>query len=83
MSTIIYINQSKKFNNKYKKRKEPANYTDHTYKDFLDFIEKYPDTPITEMDTVINSQSGPYIQTFLFRDTKFMIGFIKNLVINR
>ena len=31
--------------------------------------------PTTEMDTVLNSQSGPYIQTFYF-ESGIMIGFI-------
>lgn len=30
----------------------------------------------TEMDTVYNFQSGPYIQTFIFENTSFMIGFL-------
>jgi IS30 family transposase len=28
------------------------------------------------MDTVYNFQSGPYIQTFIFENTSFMIGFL-------
>lgn len=70
--------QRKQFNKKYKKRKQPVNYIGHTYKDFLEFLDKYPDSPITEMDTVINNVSGPYIQTFIFKDSKFMIGFVKH-----
>ena len=66
----------KKFKNKYKKRKEPANYDGHRYKDYLKFKEENPDTPTTEMDTVLNSQSGPYIQTFYFEGSGLMIGFI-------
>lgn len=30
------------------------------------------------MDTVMNSLSGPYIQTFIFPNTSFMIGFLHN-----
>lgn len=66
----------KKFKNKYKKRKEPANYDGHRYKDYLKFKEENPDTPTTEMDTVLNSQSGPYIQTFYFEGSGLMIGFL-------
>lgn len=66
----------KKFNKKYKKRKEKVNYKDHTYKDYINFKNNNPDTPTTEMDTVMNSLSGPYIQTFYFEESGLMIGFL-------
>lgn len=66
----------KQFNNKYKKRKEPVNYDGHKYEDFLKFKEDNPNTPVTEMDTVLNSLSGPYIQTFEFENTGIMIGYL-------
>ena len=66
----------KQFQQKYKKRKEPANYTGRRYEDFLRFCEENPDTPVTEMDTVWNDPSGPCIQTFIFDRTGFMIGFL-------
>ena len=66
----------KQFKQKYKKRKEPANYTGRTHKDFLRFREEHPNTPIVEMDTVYNDSSGPYLQTFLFEKASFMIGFL-------
>jgi IS30 family transposase len=66
----------KQFKNKYKKRKEPSNYENHKYKDYLKFKEENTDTPTTEMDTVLNSNSGPYIQTFYFEESGLMIGFI-------
>lgn len=66
----------KQFKNKYKKRKEQANYENHKYKDYLKFKEDNPETPTTEMDTVLNSQSGPYIQTFYFEGSGLMIGYI-------
>ena len=68
--------QRKKFKEKYKKRKEPACYKGHTYVDFLAFREKHPDTPHVEMDTLFNSPSGPYLQTFMFTHVPFMLGFI-------
>lgn len=61
---------------KYKKRKEPINYTGRTYNDYLNFLTENPNVPTTEMDTVMNSLSGPYIQTFIFEKTGFMIGFL-------
>lgn len=60
---------------KLKKRKEPANYDGRRYEDYLRFCSENPETPIVEMDTVYNSPSGPYIQTFQFVRTSFMIGF--------
>jgi len=68
----------KQFKSKYKKRKDPANYTGRTYADFLHFRSQHPDTPIVEMDTVYNNPSGPYLQTFLFEKTAFMFGFLHN-----
>ena len=66
----------KQFKHKYKKRKEPANYENHKYKDYLKFKEDNPIVPTIEMDTVLNSKSGPYIQTFYFEGSGLMIGFL-------
>ncbi len=61
---------------KLKKRKEPANYEGRTYTDYLEYKIQNPNVPTTEMDTVYNNQSGPYIQTFIFENTSFMIGIL-------
>ena len=61
---------------KYKKRKEPVNYDNRRYADFLRFRTEHPETPVVEMDTVQNSPSGPYLQTFLFEKTAFMVAFL-------
>ena len=61
---------------KLKKRNEPANYTGRKYEDYLQFKEENPDVPTTEMDTVYNNQTGPYIQTFIFENTSLMIGIL-------
>ena len=61
---------------KFKKRKESANYEGRTYTDYIEYKVKYPNIPTTEMDTVYNNQSGPYIQTFIFENTSFMIGIL-------
>ena len=66
----------KQFKNKYKKRKQPANYTGRKYEDYQEFIKNNPSANTVEMDTVMNSLSGPYIQTFIFPNTSFMIGFL-------
>lgn len=65
----------KQFKNKYKVRKEPANYDGRRYKDYLKFIAENPFALIIEMDTVYNQQDGPYIQTFIIPNTSFMFGF--------
>ena len=59
-----------------KKRKEPKNYTDRTYTDYLEYKVLNPGITTTEMDTVYNFQTGPYIQTFIFENTSFMIGIL-------
>jgi len=61
---------------KLKKRKEPINYAGRTYSDFLRFRADHPDIPIVEMDTLYNKHTGPFLQTFLFERTAFMIGFL-------
>ena len=70
------VNRKKRFSNKYKKRKEPANYEGKKYEDYLRFLSENPETPVVEMDTVYNSPQGPFIQTFLFVKTAFMIGIL-------
>ncbi len=62
--------------NKFKKRKEPVNYEGRTYIDYLEYKIKHPNIATTEMDTIYNNQSGPYIQTFIFENTSFMIGIL-------
>ena len=63
--------------NKLKKRAEPADYTGRKYEDYMEYIKSNPTFATTEMDTVYNSQSGPYIQTFIFENTGLMIGLLK------
>ena len=67
----------KQFKDKYKKRKQPALYDGHKYKDYQELKKENPNVKTTEMDTVMNSVSGPYLQTFYFEDTEFMIGKLK------
>lgn len=68
--------KKKSSNTKLKKRKEPADYTGRTYADYLQYKLNNPDKSTTEMDTVYNHQVGPYIQTFIFENTGFMIGIL-------
>ena len=66
----------KKRKPKCKKRKEAVNYNGRKYQDYLRFREENPETPVTQMDTVYNNPSGPFLQTFLFEKTEFMVGFL-------
>lgn len=61
---------------KMKKRKDPVIYEGRTYTDYLEYKIKNPNITTTEMDTVYNNQLGPYIQTFIFENTSFMIGIL-------
>ena len=63
--------------NKLKKRSESADYTGRKYEDYLEFVKNNQSSPTTEMDTVYNNPDGPYIQTFIFENTSFMIGLLK------
>ena len=67
---------SMKKRKKLKERKEPVNYDGHRYSDYLEFVKEHPNVITTEMDTLYNQQDGPYIQTFIFENTGFMIGFL-------
>lgn len=66
----------KQFKNKYKIRKESVNYSGRKYEDFIHYRKENPYLPVVQMDTVYNSPHGPYLQTFLFEKTAFMIGFL-------
>ena len=61
---------------KLKKRKEPQNYDGRTYSYSLNYKVLNPYLPTTKMDTVYNSQSGPYVQTFMFENACFMLGIL-------
>ncbi len=61
---------------KLKKRRQPINYEGREYKDYLQYAKMHPFEHTTEMDTVYNSQSGPFIQTFYFENTGLMVGFL-------
>ncbi len=61
---------------KLKKRRRPVNYIGREYKDYLEYVKAHPMEYTTQMDTIYNSQSGPFIQTFIFQNTALMIGFI-------
>lgn len=60
--------QRKYKNPKYKKRKEPLSYEGYRYDDYLKFKEEYEEIMTTQMDTLYNNNSGPYLQTFQFTD---------------
>lgn len=47
-----------------------------TYTDFMDFLERHPDTNVVEMDTVVGPEPGKVILTMLFRNCTFMLAFL-------
>lgn len=59
---------------KTKVRQKKAYLTGRTYADFETFMRIHPNLLYVEMDTVYNSNSGPFIQTFQFVEYNLMIG---------
>ena len=47
-----------------------------TYTAYLEYKMQNPNIPTAAMYTIYNCQSGPYIQTFIFENTSFMIGIL-------
>lgn len=47
-----------------------------TYTDFMDFLERHPETGVVEMDTVVGPEPGKAILTMLFRNCTFMLAFL-------
>ena len=48
-----------------------------TYKDYQDFIREFPDTPVTEMDTVLGCRgSSKVLLTLHFTACAFMMAFL-------
>ena len=66
----------KRFKRICKPRKKKPVYEGRLYKDLMDLLNEDADIRIAEMDTLMNSLQGPYIQTFIFTGTGFMIGYI-------
>ena len=50
-----------------------------TYEDFKLFVEKHPELPIVEMDTVEGKKGGKVLLTLLFRSSRLMLAFILNM----
>jgi len=61
---------------KYKKRKDPVNYSGRKYEDYLNFMKENPSCNVIQMDTVYNNPAGPYIQTLKFKKEDIQIGYI-------
>jgi IS30 family transposase len=51
-----------------------------TYRDFLDFMEQYPDTAVVQMDTVEGKKGDEekVLLTIHFTQSQFMLAFIRN-----
>jgi len=48
-----------------------------TYEDFKAFMEKYPDMPVVQLDTVIGEKGGKVLLTIHFVETSLMLAFIR------
>lgn len=48
------------------------------YNDFLAFMDKYPDTPVVQMDSIIGNKGGKVLLTIHFVDTSFMLAFLRD-----
>lgn len=49
-----------------------------TYDDYLKYLEKHPDLPVTQMDTVEGSKGGKVLLTIHFVNAEFMIAFLRD-----
>lgn len=69
---------------RYKKRKETTQQpkvsyrkkAGHHYEDFLKVMEECPKQRVVEMDTVEGVKGGKLLQTFLWRESNFMIAYL-------
>lgn len=52
-------------------------YEGRTYADFQQFMTDNPDTPIVEMDSVEGKKGGKVLLTMFFRDSNFMLAFLR------
>ena len=57
-------------------KKDTKARTNRTYEDFQKYIEKNPELPIIEMDTVEGIKGGRVLLTFLFRSSRLMLAFL-------
>lgn len=48
------------------------------YEEFQIFIEKHPDLPVVQMDSVIGSRGGKVLLTIHFVETSFMLAFLRD-----
>jgi IS30 family transposase len=51
---------------------------DRNYNDFQAFMEKYPDLPIVQMDSVIGSRGGKVLLTIHFVETSLMLAYLRD-----
>ena len=63
----------KKRKDKRPEAKDTKARTNRTYEDFQKYIEKHPELPIVEMDTVEGIKGGRVLLTFLFRNSRLIL----------
>jgi len=47
------------------------------YHDYEVYLEKHPDTAVTQMDSVIGSKGGKVLLTIFFVETSLMLAFLR------
>lgn len=65
-------------------RKAPAHFKidktcriNRDYNHFSDFLERNPDTPIVQLDSVVGKRGGPVLLTIHFVKAEFMLAFLR------
>lgn len=72
------VRMSKRRKNKSRLKVETTCRKGRTYRDFLDYLERNPDTPIVEMDTVEGIKGGKVLLTLHFTIPQFMLVFLRD-----
>ena len=49
-----------------------------TYRDFMEYVNENPDTPVVEMDSVEGIKGGKVLLTIHFREPQFMLAFLRD-----
>ena len=73
---MIFKNWPRKNGKNVEEKRDRAIRINRTYNDFNNYIIKYPDSSIVEMDTVEGIKGGKVFLTLFFRKTSLMLIFL-------
>jgi IS30 family transposase len=82
--TARNIDLSRKVRYRSRKKKKDSFKVDRScrigrsYEDFLSYMEKNPDTPVVEMDSVEGNKGGKVLLTIHFTTSSFMLAYIRD-----